>query len=314
MVLTAASFFACAVPVSFAWYFIWRFLSGLSGAVLIVVAAPSILPSVSADRRGRASGLIFTGVGLGAAASGTLIPWMLDTGLAATWVVLGIMATLVTVAAWPFWPAHGRSGPAPSGRAPGGSWPLRRTYLQYGLNAAGLVPHMIFLVDFVARGLAYGVGQGATVWVVFGVGAACGPYTLGRLADRYGFRRVLLIGYGLQMVAIGLPVLTGAILPIFASAFIAGAYTPGIVPLVLGRIRELVPDPARQPAVWGTATASFAVMQATGAYGFTYLYAATGSYGLLFALGATAVAAALCLEFVGPGRDARPIKATALGG
>jgi hypothetical protein len=30
---------------------------------------------------------------------------------------------------------------------------LRGLYLEYGLNAFGLVPHMIFLVVFIARGL-----------------------------------------------------------------------------------------------------------------------------------------------------------------
>jgi MFS family permease len=72
MMLTAAgSFCACAFPLSFGWFFLWRFASGISGGVLMALAAPAVLPHVSPSRRGLA-GAIFTGVGLGIAASG---PW-----------------------------------------------------------------------------------------------------------------------------------------------------------------------------------------------------------------------------------------------
>src|SRR6267378_190415 len=74
MLLATAAFFACAVPVSLQWFFIWRSLSGISGGALMVLAAPIVLPHVSHRRRGVASGTIFAGVGLGIAASGTLVP------------------------------------------------------------------------------------------------------------------------------------------------------------------------------------------------------------------------------------------------
>nr|WP_244549181.1 YbfB/YjiJ family MFS transporter [Bradyrhizobium canariense] len=46
------------------------------------------------------------------------------------------------------------------------------------------MPHMIFLVDFVARGLGEGVQVGAEYWVLFGIGATAGPVLSGHLADR----------------------------------------------------------------------------------------------------------------------------------
>jgi hypothetical protein len=73
---------------------------------------------------------------------------------------------------------------------------------------------------------------------------------------------------------------------------------PGIVTLVLGRSRELLAaNPAQQPGAWSVATTSFAVMQAIGAYGMSYLFAATANYHLLFALGAVAIVGALALDF-----------------
>ena len=71
MLLATAAFFASAWPIDFAWFFVWRFASGLAGGVIMVLAASSILPHTAPARRGLVSGAIFMGVGLGIAASGT---------------------------------------------------------------------------------------------------------------------------------------------------------------------------------------------------------------------------------------------------
>ncbi|MGA9867782.1 MAG: YbfB/YjiJ family MFS transporter, partial [Acetobacteraceae bacterium] len=89
MLLASLSFFASASPVSVAWYFVWRLISGICGGVIMVLAAPTVLPAVDPARRGLVSGLIFTGVGLGIGASGTLVPLLLRGGLALTWCGLG---------------------------------------------------------------------------------------------------------------------------------------------------------------------------------------------------------------------------------
>ncbi len=70
MVLATIACFACAVPISLSWYFAWRFAAGLSGGVIMVLAASIVLPHTAASRRGIVGGVIFSGVGLGVAASG----------------------------------------------------------------------------------------------------------------------------------------------------------------------------------------------------------------------------------------------------
>src|ERR1700746_3712018 len=104
MVAASAAFFACAFPLSFGWFFVWRFASGVSGGALMALAAPVVIPHIKPSRRRRASGAIFTGVGLGIAASGTLVPLLMRAGLAQTWFGLGAVALLLTVISWGGWP------------------------------------------------------------------------------------------------------------------------------------------------------------------------------------------------------------------
>ncbi len=301
MLLATLTFFASAMPVSFLWFFVWRFASGLAGGVLMVLAAPAVLAHVPAARRGQAGGMIFMGVGLGIVASGTLVPLLLKAGLVATWVGLGALSLLMTMFAWRGWPSDAPAHAAAPAqhRQPNALGVLRALYAEYALNAAGLVPHMIFLVVFVAQGLGLGLQMGAFYWVLFGIGATAGPLLVGHLADRIGFRTALRLAFGIEAVMVLMPALTHAPVLLGLSSLVVGAFTPGIVPLVLGRLHELLPHhPAEQKAAWSRATVSFALFQAAGAYGLSFVFAHGAGYEVLFIIGALALALSLAIDLM----------------
>jgi predicted MFS family arabinose efflux permease len=311
MLAASASFFAGAWPQSFLWYFVWRLVAGISGGALMVLAAPSVLPTVPPARRGFAGGVIFTGVGLGIAASGTLIPLLLRLGLVETWCALGAVAALLAAATWNAWPAQAAAAPLMA-RVP--TVPrdprVRALALEYALNAVGFVPHMVFLVDFIARGLGRGLAEASGYWVLFGLGAMLGPIAAGNLADRIGFKRALRLAYVLEGSAVALLAFWSTPAALVLSSLVAGAFVPGIVSLVLGRIGELMPgDAFGQALAWSATTTAFAMGQAVAAYGFSFLFAAGSGYRLLFAIGATALAVALLIDLAA-GR-ARPRRARA---
>ncbi len=308
LLLATATFFASVVPVHFAWFFVWRFCSGLAGAVLMVLAAPSVLPHIPAGRRGLAAGLMFTGVGIGVMSSGTLVPILIAQGLATTWTVLGLMALGLTLVAWGGWPAQGAK-PASVPAASKAPRALIALYAVYGLNAVGLVPHMVFLVDFIARGLNQGIAAGAKYWVVFGLGAMLGPVTTGLIADRTGFKTALRLGLAIQAGMIALLALRDDAVSLFASSLVIGAFAPGIAQLVLGRLHELTGDERERRAGWSVATVAFALGQGASAYLMSYVFARSdGHYTALFALGAAALLIALAVELVfgGDRRKAQP--------
>jgi len=267
-----------------------------------VLAALSILPQVPAERRGVASGAIFLGLGLGIAASGTVVPLLLNEGLAATWAGLGVLSLLLTAVSWRWWPQSPAATPAATGgRAPAhAGFALKLIYAQYALKAVGLVPMMVFLVDYIARGLHMGTHTAALFWVVYGLGATAGPMLYGVLGDRYGIGTATRIALALQIVAAAVLVLVHNLGGLLAATFVIGTYPPGIVPLTLGRIRHTLPqDVPAQGAAWSRATTVFALFQALAGYAYSWLFAATGGdhrYPML--VGAAAFALALLADLL----------------
>ncbi len=301
MLLATASFFACAEPLSPSWFFAWRFIAGAAGGFLMVLAAPMVLPHVPPARRGLAAGGIFLGVGLGIVASGSLIPLLLRFGVSQAWIGIGVASLILTILAWNAWPnthevLHDEQHPAAP--RPENARLLRALYVEYGLTAMGQVTHVIFLVDFIARGLGRGVEVGATYWLAFGIGSVIGPLCAGFIADRISFRRALRLSLVLQAVAVFLPVLSTAPSSLLISSFTIGSFISGSVALTLGRARELTPNNnGAQALAWGRCTASFAIGQAIAAYAYSAIFANFGDlYLVVFTIGAIAFALAFIID------------------
>ena len=136
-------------------------------------------------------------------------------------------------------------------------------------------------------------------WVLFGGGAVIGAVTTGAVADRIGFASALRLALLLQVLAVALLTVTTGPLALALSSIVIGAFVPGIVPLVLGRVHELLPAGEGRKAAWSLATAAFAVGQAVAAYGFSFLFERTGGdYAPLFILGSAALGVSLLVDLV----------------
>ena len=303
MVFVTAAFVACAWPLSVSWFFFWRLISGISGGAIMVLVAATVLPHVPRERRGLAGGAIFLGIGVGIAGSGTVVPLLLDVGLRATWLGLAAIAAALTAATWFAWPEHhgqphtAHAQPAAAHTEPG----IALLFGQYGLMAVALVPAMVFLVDFVARGLGAGASLGARFWVIYGVGAMMGPPLYGWLADHLGARPAMRAVLLAQALAVGTLWLAGNHAWLALATLFVGMFPPGIVPLTLARIHELIPhDEHAQNRARSRATITFASCQAVAGYAYSAMYSVTGgNHRLLFAIATGALVVALAAELMG---------------
>jgi predicted MFS family arabinose efflux permease len=255
---------------------------------------------VPGDRKGLATGAVFLGLGCGIAASGTIVPALLKFGLRDTWIGLGALSAILTAASWRGWPSRTLAVTEPAtallSRSPTAA--VRLLYSQYAFMAAGLVPAMVFLVDFIARGLDAGAALGSRFWVLYGVGAMIGPPLYGLCADRLGARLALRGILLAQSVAVAMLATASNYMLIAMLTVIIGSFPPGIVPPVLARVREIVPGNAvRQNVIWSRATTVFAASQALSGYASSAIFNGLGgNYRLLFGLGAAMTALALLVD------------------
>ena len=187
LVLSLACLAASIPDFGFIWLAFWRFLVGVAVGMIMICALAIVTRHAPPDRLGRATGICFTGVGIAILLSGTLIPILLNISLMAAWTgiaTLGSVAVLIG-----FWGLSGIPAlPADltrnrSSEKPGRPPITRAVICLIGgqtMFSLGLVPHTIYWVDYIVRGLGRDIGVGGLHWVLFGLGAVSGTYLWGR--------------------------------------------------------------------------------------------------------------------------------------
>ncbi len=286
MLAATLSLLACAAPLGFAWFFAWRLLAGIAGGVLMVVGAQSVLVFAPARLRGRIGGIVFTGVGIGIAVAGSLVPWLVHFGLTVTWLSFAGAGACLTAITWTGIPATEVKPPASGGhmRSPHLVWPI----LSYAFCGLGFVPHTVFWVDFIARSLNRGIATGGAMWALLGAAGIAGPLMGGLAAERIGFAHSFRLAALLHAGAVALPLVSTAPAALAISSLGVGALAIGVTSLAAGRAAELA---ARlgQPVLWGQMTIAYAVTYAGGGYLLSFLLVRTHSYDVVFGIGAAAL-------------------------
>lgn len=317
----ALSFLLCAGPGSFGWFFLWRLVAGITGAILVVVGPSIALTATPPARRTGVGTLVFTGIGLGALVSALVVPALLAVSLTATWIALGVLIIIAGIfcdrnlAQLTLSPPHAapdspagearqapqrqsqRAAEQPYKKPAGLALVIALVIMAYALDAIGFVPHTVFWVDYLAREKALGAHAASLQWAIFGVGAVCGPFIVRELARRLGWHQGLVLAFLTKATAVALPLLSVALISRSASSFMVGAMIPGIVALTSGRLAELG-GPAQHKRLWGQTTATFAAAQAFSGYGMSALYDVWHTYTPLYAIGSAVLASGLLLALL----------------
>lgn len=135
------------------------------------------------------------------------------------------------------------------------------------------------------------------IWVMYGLGSIVGPVTYGFLADKLGARLSIRVVLVVQAIAVGSLPFAGSLTALAVLAVLLGSFPPGIVPLALARVHELIPNHHQQQVAWSRATVSFATFQALSGFAYSALFNFSGGqHGWLFMIAAGAIVVALALE------------------
>lgn len=288
LALCVVSLFLVAIEWGFWWMVPWRFLAGYGAGVVMVLVPPSILRQLPTERWGFATGGVFAGIGLGIAISGILIPQLALLGATAAWLGLAIPSLLLTAAVHFLWrepPPLTRGPTAEAGRA---GLPAVFLCTAYGLYAVAIAAYSIFWVDFLARDLGLGLATGGFHWTVLGTCSLGAPLLAGWLAARHGFGSMLSLLLAVTGIGALLPVFTDAGPLLYLSSILGGLLFVGVVTLFSGRTAEIAGRHGQQ-RLWWIMTLLFAVGQAGGSYGLSWLFEVTLAYRPLFALAGAAL-------------------------
>ena len=299
-VAVTLSFAGCSLPQPMAVFFVWRLISGIAGAVLMVLGPSVAMAAAQPSRRATLGPLMFCGIGVGALLAATLVPMFARSSLSAVWWAL---TALCVLALWVGWsavqqiPLHAPVAITPtltpthtSGAPAMSLWSAAvvLVFMAYTCDAFGFVPHTVFWVDYLDRELHLGAAYASTQWAFFGLGAIAGPLCAAYCATRWGWWGTTTGAYVIKAVAIGLPLLWAGFGMHALSSFLVGALSPGMAAITSGYLMQLI-GPAAHKKMWGYATAAFALLQASSGYLMAFIYASTGSYRSLFVLGCAAL-------------------------
>lgn len=308
LALALFSLVASIPPWGFVWLAFWRFLVGIIVAVMMVLGVAYVTRFAPPGRTALATSIAFTGVGMGIFFSAAGLPWLLELGLAWAWGGSAFVGLLG--AAMGFWAWHG----APRLETPDtniGGAPARipldgkKLVAAQAMFSIGLIPHSIYWVDYIVRGLGQPMGEGALQWSLVGLGALLGTVIWGRLADRIGLNAGLVAVFAALSASIILPVLLPGAAVIIFSSLVFGSQ-PGSSAVIASRAQRAMGEASMVP-LWRWMVVSVGTAQIVGGIVLVELFNRTGDYRPVFLIGGVAmgIAALLCasLDRVGDGRD-----------
>lgn len=295
-IATAVALVATGLVADLWWQSLWRFLTGLAGALSFSTAGALAARLFADNPRHNALGIAIlfgSGGGMAIVLAGASLPSMLAIGGNAAWPWAWILVGGLSLACLPLglWAARmAQPAAAPDGGA--AALPLRRMlpelagYASFGL---GYIVYLTFLSAWMAEQSA-GVVQVALVWVLLG-----GCITLSPMLWRGMFSRQdggVPLALVLSGIALGsaLPVLWPGLAGLVLSAVVFGAsvfMAPGAVTNFTRR--NLPPD------AWGRSiglfTVVFACAQTIGPWAAGVIGDVSGSIGVSLLVAAAVLAA-----------------------
>lgn len=223
-----------------------RYLSGLSSAASMLLAAGLILNWLIRHHHRSELGIHFAGIGLGILVASLAVEVMLQLSQnwAAQWLWLGLLGLLLAIPAWRWLPKP-ETVPVQASHQPLVDHPPSRRFMALMLGAYfcagyGYVVTATFIVAFVERQPEL-AGSGSLAFALVGLAAAPAALIWDFVARHTGYLNALLLTLLLQIAGILLPVMQPSLPVVLLSAALFGGTFVGSVSLVLTLAGRLYP-------------------------------------------------------------------------
>jgi MFS family permease len=292
--LSVLALAASAMPFGFFWLGFWRGLVGMTAGIIMVMCLALIAATAPAGRRPVAASFVFAGVGLAIFTTGILVPRLLEHGLLAAWLGLaacGLAAMCLAIWGWLGAPNAATPRPAHARNAAAvmspWSWPLRLLLAGHFFFSIAIVPHTLYWVDYLARGLGFGIAEGGFHWSIVGMASIAGPWSMAALGLWLGTAVALPLSFITLGLGIGAPFISSAAGVLFLSSVLFGAQ-PGLSALMAARVRDLA-DAEHMPRLMRAMILASSTGAVVAGAVLPQIYEVTKSHVLIFAIGGAAM-------------------------
>ena len=269
--LVASIILLIAVPimVNDVYWSILRLLSGFLSAILFVVASTVTLGQGRSDW----AGYLYSGVGIGIALTGILVP-QFDVlgGWKASWQGLAMGGSILGAVAWFTLSKESSQISGPGQISTQNRFVRDYTWyvllISYGLEGIGYIITATFIVQMIKAmpELSHIANQS---WILIGLAAAPSTYLWAQIAKNTSYKISLMLAFGLQALGIVLPILCPTQVSTLLGGALFGGTFMGITSLTITLANRIRPE-AQMQAI-GELTTVYALGQIIGPIVAAYL-------------------------------------------
>jgi MFS family permease len=297
LLVASTCLIASIFPFGFFWLATWRLSIGIIVSIIMILSISYVTRFAPTNRIAIATSIGTMGVGIGIFFSAVILPTLLIYGIAWGWVgsaVIGALATCIGFWAWHKAPILNAADIKSIRQQPRLSLDGKKLIAVQALFSIGLIPHSIYWVDYIVRGLGLSIQQGSFQWMLVGIGGLLGTVFWGRLADRIGLNISLVLVFGALASSIIAPFFSQSAGMLVFSSLVFGSQ-PGSTAIVAARAQQVIGE-LSMVNLWRYMVLSIGAAQIVGGFFLVELFNKTNSYSIVFLVGgcSMALAALIC--------------------
>ncbi|UNP85384.1 YbfB/YjiJ family MFS transporter [Staphylococcus equorum] len=233
---------------NFTLWIIFRLIAGITSGTVFVLASNVALEALRAANKGRISGMLYSGVGLGIFTSSIFIfLFTTENNWKITWILLGVFA--LVMGSFVFFGMRQNSNVENETQTLNEKEDKPKVKLNkkfiwgfsiaYFCEGAGYIITDTFLVAIV-KSIPEFADYAALSWMFVGLGAIPSTILWSMMAEKLGYSKATNLAFILQIIAVILPVFSESITSLVISSILFGATFLGLTTLFMSKAQTLM--------------------------------------------------------------------------
>ncbi|MGP5095214.1 MFS transporter [Staphylococcus equorum subsp. linens] len=233
---------------NFTLWIIFRLIAGITSGTVFVLASNVALEALRAANKGRISGMLYSGVGLGIFTISIFIfLFTTENNWKITWILLGVFA--LVMGSFVFFGMRQNSNVENETQTLNEKEDKPKVKLNkkfiwgfsiaYFCEGAGYIITGTFLVAIV-KSIPEFADYAALSWMFVGLGAIPSTILWSMMAEKLGYSKATNLAFILQIIAVILPVFSESITSLVISSILFGATFLGLTTLFMSKAQTLM--------------------------------------------------------------------------